>query len=115
MHKYTILLFTLLSLFYLMPVYTFDLKNIIFGNSESEQGPSGKTQTFGYRVPARLLKKQQSSGQDCVQGYFCQNTKSCVAEPKQCPCRLEADIKCPLGKDWYTCIRGDQECDQLGV
>ncbi|CAO3599165.1 unnamed protein product [Absidia cylindrospora] len=72
-----------------------------------------KAKGFGYKVPARLVKDQKTSDQGCTTGYLCPDTKKCVSEPKYCPCRLEADIKCQVGEDWYTCIRGDQTCDQM--
>lgn len=44
--------------------------------------------------------------------YLCEETDACVKNPVNCPCRLETDLKCFVG-DWYTCIRGDESCDDL--
>ncbi|KAI8082821.1 uncharacterized protein BX664DRAFT_339136 [Halteromyces radiatus] len=108
------LIFIVLGLTSIPPSTCFDFKNIIFGTSGPVDNHGKATKDFGYIVPPRLVKKHNEATQEtCAQGYLCQDTKKCVSEPRLCPCRLAADIKCPLGRDWYTCIRGDQHCEQI--
>jgi hypothetical protein len=71
MIKLLLLIYTILSVFYLTPIYTFDLKNIIFGSGESgqvDQAQSKEAPGFGYSLPPRLMKKERSSGQGSGQG-----------------------------------------------
>ncbi|CAO3646501.1 unnamed protein product [Cunninghamella echinulata] len=113
--KYTISLcfFIILLLNNIIPCYSFDFKNIIFGNQDNNNNNNqNEGILFGHNLPANLRNKKPVN-QDCINGYLCPDTNKCVNQPFQCPCRLATDIKCQLGKDWYTCIRGNEKCEEI--
>ncbi|SAM06121.1 hypothetical protein [Absidia glauca] len=85
MIKFLLLIYTILSVFYLTPIYTFDLKNIIFGSGESgqvDQTQSKEAPGFGYSLPPRLMKKERSSGQGSGQAA-CRNRSNVPVDWKR--------------------------------
>ncbi|ORX62594.1 hypothetical protein DM01DRAFT_1379260 [Hesseltinella vesiculosa] len=95
----------LLAAMLLNSVYGFEFKNIF---SSSGSTPDA-ARPFGHKRPA----DQYMSELVCQDGFLCENTKTCAKDPLHCPCPQLTDIKCPLGSDWYTCVRGDHDCDRL--
>ncbi|CAO3628664.1 unnamed protein product [Cunninghamella blakesleeana] len=107
-----IYIITTLILVNILTTFAFDFKNIIFGNQDNSNNIHNEDISFGFGVPAEVINRKPAN-HDCVNGYLCPDTHHCVSKPFYCPCRLETDIKCQLGKDWYTCIRGDKQCEQV--
>ncbi|KAI8074013.1 hypothetical protein BC940DRAFT_315596 [Gongronella butleri] len=86
-------------------VTCFEFKNIF-----SNQGTGPQQHHFGQKIPKSRAKAPE---QVCQDGYLCAKSKKCVSKPIDCPCPNVSDIKCRLGSDWYVCIRGDQDCDEV--
>ncbi|CAO3702356.1 unnamed protein product [Rhizopus stolonifer] len=95
----TLLLFLLATL-----VTAFNIKNILFGDSSSQDTNTQK------QLGIPLVNKPVSNRADTpCSGYICKDTETCVKTPIECPCRSAASKKCIIG-NWYTCIHPDVSC-----
>jgi hypothetical protein len=84
-----------------------------------EDGSDGGHQTREERVPPREGPKSPLCPHRS-DPYFCPYSKLdelnyglkvvCVAHPKDCPCPIPGERKCPLGDDAYICIRDYLPC-----
>ncbi|KAI8355604.1 hypothetical protein EDC96DRAFT_546119 [Choanephora cucurbitarum] len=90
----------------------FNLKSILFGddNESAQEKQKHSSVPFGTPITKGATSKR-SNANDCTY-YVCEDTHACVEKPIDCPCPALADKKCYVG-DWYTCVRGDENCDQL--
>ncbi|KAI8638403.1 hypothetical protein BD408DRAFT_423130 [Parasitella parasitica] len=104
MYATTKLYTSILLICFISVAQAFNIKDIIFGNTEDlNDEPSI---IFG-RPIAKTLRSNRADIP--CQHFICEETETCVATPFECPCRLETEIKCKVG-DWYTCLRGDKSC-----
>ncbi|KAI8979766.1 hypothetical protein BDF20DRAFT_530331 [Mycotypha africana] len=86
-------------------IEAFNLKSL-FGTSD-EKASEESAAVFG----TTILKRSSRSDIPC-NNYICPASDICVKKPKDCPCSKVTDKKCIVG-DWYTCIRGDQNCKDV--